>query len=194
MLRPNGSNKADALAWLESQHVDKAIAHSLWTVLPALWAEGYDLGLDAASDAAGFDGQVSPQGLEDLINAYGQNWVDQISRTTTERIATVLANSDGLTAGELEKQITDVLRDKGHAETIALTEVTRASGEASVAVYQAAAVDKVRWVTDPASNVCSLCSANEAAGPRFLGTPFPSGATAPPQHVRCRCALLPYRS
>jgi hypothetical protein len=178
--------------WLEDRGVEQQIAAKLWPVMRQYWAEAYDLGLDAAREATGFDGQVNPQNLDDLINTYGQNWVNSIARTVTERIAGTLAGSGSMTAAELEQAITDVLKDEGHAKAIALTEITRASGEATVTVYQAASVEQVIWVTDPASNVCALCDANQAAGPRFLGTPFPSGATAPPQHVRCRCALLPY--
>jgi hypothetical protein len=49
----------------------------------------------------------------------------------------------------------------------------------------------VEWVTAEDGRVCEFCDANEAAGPQFPGQTFPSGATQPPQHPRCRCAILP---
>lgn len=152
------------------------------------------MGQEAARQVTEFDGFIPELTLEDLIRAYGPAWVDQITHTLLTRIAKVLAKSDGVTEDELIARLKAILGDPDSAERIALTEITRAAGEAAVEVYRAAGVPEVIWVTDPASNVCALCDANEAAGPRFLGTPFPSGAIAPPQHVRCRCALLPYRS
>ena len=38
-------------------------------------------------------------------------------------------------------------------------------------------VSKVRWVTR-SGHPCPVCIANEAAGPRHLGEPFPSGDQA----------------
>lgn len=194
LLRPNGSTMADALVWLEGQGVQAAIALRLWPVMRQLWQDAYAMGLDAAGEASGYDGGVNPQNLDDLINAYGQQWVEGIARTITKQMAGVLGDSGALTAGEIEAKLAQVLASESHAKGIALTEVTRAASEATVCIYRAAAIDQVLWITDPASDVCATCEANQAAGPRYLGTPFPSGAVAPPQHVRCRCALLPYRS
>jgi len=193
LARPNGSTKEDALEWLRHQNVSQALSRKLWPVLESLWAQGYALGLEAAIKASGFSGEIDGQTLLDLINNYGPRWLQQIVSTLLKRIAGVLADSAGLTADVLAAGITAVLADDAHAKRIAQTEITRAVGEATVKIYRAAGVPEVIWVTDPASDVCAQCDANEAAGPRFLGTPFPSGAIAPPQHVRCRCALMPYR-
>ena len=74
---------------------------------------------------------------------------------------------------------------------IVQTEVTRGQAAGAAAIYRDAGVQRVEWVTAEDARVCDFCDANEAAGPVFLGQAFPSGAIQPPQHPRCRCALVP---
>jgi hypothetical protein len=73
---------------------------------------------------------------------------------------------------------------------IAQTEITRAISAAAVSVYKYGPTSEVIWVIED-DNACEECKANAEAGPRFYGNPFPSGAIEPPQHPRCRCALIP---
>lgn len=73
-----------------------------------------------------------------------------------------------------------------------MTEVTRAMQEAAMAHYRRTGIHVVSWITENDDRVCPACMANEEAGPHPLGVPFPSGAIAPPDHPRCRCALVPH--
>jgi SPP1 gp7 family putative phage head morphogenesis protein len=84
-----------------------------------------------------------------------------------------------------------IMSDPAAVELIARTEIARAFSVGSLAVYEAAGIPDVRWLTSGDANVCPNCAANEAIGPVPLGTIFPSGASAPPQHPRCRCELIP---
>ena len=84
-----------------------------------------------------------------------------------------------------------VLTSTISAAMIVQTEITRAMAAGAAEVYRLAGIQMVEWVTAKDADVCEFCDANEAAGPHFLGQTFPSGAIAPPQHPRCRCALIP---
>jgi hypothetical protein len=104
------------------------------------------------------------------------------------RIAAILAR--GGTAAELEHAIRAMMGDEHDARLIAVTEIARAMQAAALEAYRAAGVNKVRWITR-SGHPCAICIANEAAGPRYLGEPFPSGHTAPPAHPQCECAIIP---
>jgi len=75
---------------------------------------------------------------------------------------------------------------------IANTEIARATSQAALASYDAAGVGYVAWIDTGADDrECLACEQNAAADPVPLGEMFPSGATAPPQHPNCRCAITP---
>jgi len=100
----------------------------------------------------------------------------------------------GLTATQLAVNLAAVLADPDLASQLASDAITRASGDAALEEYQCGAgvtVTHVRWRTDPASDVCPLCAANEAQGAIPVGQPFDSGDPDAPAHPNCRCAVIP---
>jgi hypothetical protein len=107
-------------------------------------------------------------------------------------IAIVLA--DGLEAGGDVQAIADKLRpllnDPRWAETIAVTETSRAIAAAAHATYAQYGITKMSWAT-AADDACAVCLANEAAGLIGIDDRFPSGDQFPPAHPRCRCAITP---
>jgi len=175
-----------AAAWLSSQPIRGELEARLWPVLQRLWGAAYHLGIDAGTQVAGTPSAHSP---DELVEASGRTWITEIVQTRLDRIARIL--SLGLSRAETEREIGDMLGNEQSAEMIAQTEVTRAVSAGAHQVYRANGIYNVRWQTEDDAKVCPVCMANEAAGPRFYGNPFPSGAIAPPQHPMCRCALLP---
>jgi hypothetical protein len=174
--------------WLEDQGVGTALAKALWPILLELWAQGYELGEQSARELTGGQGAAAPVGA--LIAVEGRGWLNQVVGTRLNALAAILASYTGNSAAALAKLLLGALTNAADATRIAVTEITRAFNAGAVAVYKADFLNEYRWVTggpDP----CELCLANEAAGPRFYGNPYPSGAIAPPQHPNCRCALIP---
>lgn len=137
---------------------------------------------------AGRAGDVHSRVVADQIARFAAQWLDQVTRTRVDRIAEILAK--GGTAAQLQDAIKALLENQADARMVAITEITRAMNAAAMHAYRAGGVRKVRWVTR-SRNPCQICLANEAAGPRYLGEPFPSGSTAPPEHPNCECALIP---
>jgi Phage Mu protein F like protein len=185
------TSKADAAQFLEDHGVPGAIRRALSGVLGNLWRQAWEAGVQAAGEAHGRFASVPEQVFADTMNRYASAWVSQIASTTASRIAVAIAA--GGTSADLEAAIASVLADKPHAALIAQTEIIRAMSAGALAAYAQAGVRKVRWVTEP-PDPCPLCVLNEKSGPQFPGVPFPSGATAPPQHPQCRCALIPAES
>lgn len=187
-VRPHPTHPADAEMWLNSSPVRASIRSALEKVLTALWRDAWKAGAEGAGEAAGEIINVPDQVAADRIARMAVKWLDEVTETRVHRIAAILAK--GGTAAELEAAIGAVLNSQSDARMIATTEITRAMTAAAGEAYRAAGVKKVRWITRSA-NPCPVCLANEAAGPRFLGEPFPSGSTAPPEHPNCECALMP---
>lgn len=180
---------AEDVEWLYYHGGGIALNTALSVLLEQIWAEGWRLGESAAAVVLGLADDLPSQVLEDLLNSLAYEWVGQIARTLLEGIARVLAS--GGTQAQLEAKLREFLSNEGNAKRIVQTELTRAINAAAAAYYRQHKITQVRWVTEHDANVCAECDANEAAGPWTLGTPFPSGAIAPPQHPRCRCALMP---
>lgn len=88
--------------------------------------------------------------------------------------------------GTLER----IIPTKQWSEMVARTELSRASNAGTMALYRAAQVQKVEWVTTEGENVCEIC--DEADGTTVdLGQVFDFvDVDSPPAHPRCCCGLL----
>ena len=157
-------------------------------VLTDLWTRAWQGGSEAAQEATGEIMTIPDQLAADRIARLAAKWLDEVVQTRVQRIAAILAR--GGTAAELEASIRAMLASETDARMVAITEVSRAMAAAAMEAYRAAGVRKVRWITR-SGHPCPVCVANEAAGPRWLGEPFPSGDTMPPAHPNCECALIP---
>lgn len=162
--------------WLEGRGVRDKIRAALKPVLMKLWHAVWKL--------LGDDDQVAA----DRIARFAARWLDEVTDTRIRRISEILAR--GGSEDELIAAIKAVLESEQDGELIARTEATRAVNAAAMEAYRKAGVGKVEWKTRSA-NPCPICLMNEAAGPRYLGEPFPSGNVAPPEHPNCQCALIP---
>jgi len=186
--RPGPTHEIDALAWLEGQGVPGRIQAALRPVLLKLWQDAWKAGAKGAGEAAGDFREIPGEIVADRISRLAAKWLQEVTETRVRRIAAILAK--GGTAAGLENAIRALLMSRPDADMMARTEITRAMQAAATEVYRAAGVNKVRWITR-SGNPCPICLANEAAGPKYLGEPFPSGKTAPPEHPNCECALIP---
>jgi len=119
--------------------------------------------------------------------------VQHMAATRLDRMAKALADAairgDGSTAAG--QALRAALANTSLAMAAAVTEITRGSSTAAMFTYAKRGVAYGRWVLDASSKVCALCLANAAAGPVPLGQAYPSGASQAPQHVHCRCAVVP---
>jgi hypothetical protein len=187
-VRSGPVHQIDAQAWLEQSPYPARIRAALQKVLMQLWVKAWEAGAKGAGESAGHFEHIPDEVIQDRISRMAAKWLQEVTDTRLNRIAAALAK--GGTAAELEAAIKAVLESEPDARLIVITEVTRAMALAAMEVYRDAGIRKVRWVTRSA-NPCPICLANEAAGPRWLGEPFPSGSVAPPEHPDCECALIP---
>ena len=180
--------------------------------MPGILTDGYLIG--AASAAAMTSGGTMPDDwqpggtdtAEDIIGALGlsaglaavTNVAPGAANTVAGSYMTILGRAlvDGATAGlsaaAIGASLTAVLADTVQAASEVAGQIVPVIGQAAMALYQSQQVEYGRWVTDPeAGNVCPICDANEAAGRRPIGDPYPSGDDTPPVHPRCNCAVVP---
>lgn len=172
----------------------QAIASALAALLTELWHEAWDLGVRAVQAIVGPRGR--PVGTErlDAILADARNLAAHAANTRAGKLAIILEQAlagDGMTVDELAAALLLAAGDEGDAELIAWTEFSRAHIAAAVQAYLDNGIAYARWQTVHDARVCRPCRANEAAGPTPVGQPYPSGVPWPPDHPRCRCALLP---
>lgn len=197
---------AEAEAWLATQGID--LVTPLTGTLTRLHTEGYLIGF--ASAVAAVAGVTPPTGdwepgdtdaasarISELDADAGLPPLLASTRETASRIAATRmkgvakALALGGTIAAVGSAIRDALSNPGRALAAAITEVTRASSAGALFAYLRREVTQGRWVVDPSSDVCAICAGNAAVGPVPIGSPYPSGDTDAPAHVRCRCAVMP---
>ena len=156
-------------------------------VLLEIWANAWELGVQSGRKTTGYQGAPPNQAQQQAMLRYQSQWAAQVINTILKALAAILvAGGAGMTLA-----LGAFLLSLDNAARIAQTEITRAMAAGAAELYRLAGIQMVEWVTAEDARVCALCDANEAAGPQFLGHAFPSGALQPPQHPRCRCALVP---
>jgi SPP1 gp7 family putative phage head morphogenesis protein len=131
-------------------------------------------------------------GLDRLLEQAGVT-INSVLAGRMDALAEVLA--DGITGGlapdTIARGLGDVLEDAKWASMVAETETSRAINAATQGRYLDAGVTANTWMTAADQRVCPACAENEDAGAVSIGQSFPSGASGPPGHPRCRCALAP---
>lgn len=135
-------------------------------------------GLGLASLIAGDESPDTASGMED-------GYLGAVSR--------VLAGWDGAgeqDEGDLGDALADAVADPDYASGLTLTQVTTIAGLAALQWYLGQTGLLLQWTAVGDSRTCPACLQNSLADPRPAGVPWPSGATAPPQHPGgCRCGL-----
>lgn len=186
--------KQSARAYLTSAGVTAAILAALTSVLTSLWAAAWALGWSSAVALIGTGSIRQDAEALALLLAEGKHerigWMLETRLSRLERIL-LAALAGKISADELADQIAAVLSSLTSALLVTQTETSWASGAAAYAVYKAAGVQYVHWISRRDARTCGTCLANDYQGPIPLGQLFKSGLKHPPQHPRCRCALAP---
>ncbi|MEU5426840.1 phage portal protein [Streptomyces olivoreticuli] len=186
------------------------------TVVPALavlrlvWLEGYAIGYQSAQSLLNGHERVSTWGWAegdtsrardllpgDVREQFSQwshqtgRWAVSIGSSRLKALARVLAGGRDQGVAELVSRIRAALGDLAWAHSVAVTEITRASSAAAQDAYRRAGVQQIYWGSELDERACDVCIDNAGAGPLPIGTAWPSGVDAPPQHTSCRCWTYP---
>jgi hypothetical protein len=171
------------------------------------WLNGAEIVKEAATISTGFD--VVPAETLEAIKAKADAFAflvnDREQQTLYGLIDDAVAN--GQTVKSLAGAIKDSFADGYHvtnadgevvkkiptdywSQMVARTELNRAQTFGQMAVYRAADIEKVVWMTNH-GNPCDLCDEADgtvvAIGDNFEGV----DCDAPPAHPSCACAILP---
>lgn len=179
-------------------------------LLRLIWLEGYAIGDAAATAVLAGRGRVSAWGwAEGDTNGAGatlapeernrferwalqaSGWAASIANGRLGALAKALAGGQGQDSAGLAASLAAVLADASWAQCVALTELTRASSQAALDAYRGAGTTQISWGAEADERTCDPCLDNAGAGPLPLGSAWPTGVDAPPQHARCRCWLYP---
>lgn len=121
--------------------------------------------------------------------------ISTVDKTTQKWVAATI--EAGLENGWDIPKIASYLKNEAkkvaveRAEIITETELMNALNTVEVRTFEKNGIEKHKWITSADERVEELCLANEAAGAINVGDMFPSGTEQPPQHINCRCYLLP---
>jgi GNAT superfamily N-acetyltransferase len=135
-----------------------------------------------------------PKGLANLLSR-ANTTVTGLNDTTLSRLGTVLseglargAGSDAVARQLMQDDALGALKSASRMQTIAVTEMARATQVAQMENYQSFGVEYVEWLDIDADDDCAT-NAEQGAIP--IGQEFDSGDTEPPAHPNCRCAVVP---
>lgn len=206
------ANPSAAHAFLIAHNVGVLISGVLRSLLTDLYAQGYLIGARSAAamlnpahaDWGGWkagDGGRARQLLADdkLTGKFLEFTTAQaplVEQAVEHRVgALAQALADARASGGDQQAVREaldaVLADAGWSGMFTLTETTRASSSATLAVYSGRRVTGTRWLTAEDDRVCPVCDGNADAGIVPIGFTYTSGDSAPPAHPSCRCALEP---
>lgn len=194
----------NAVAWLKRRAL--GLANPIGRTVRGALFDGWRIGTGAAEEVAGVEPSTStnwsrwkPGGpateagkdLQRLLDD-AKVTIKSIEANRIDDLAKVLADGldDGGDVQAIADKIRPLLKDPRWAETIAVTETSRAIAAAAHATYAQYGITKMSWAT-AADDACPICLSNEAAGLIGIDDRFPSGDQFPPAHPRCRCAITP---
>ena len=133
----------------------------------------------------------------DWAEKHGAQLVKGLDEETKKRLAHTISqgieNKRGIPglSRDIRKTFADM--SKYRSELIARTETANALSTASLDNMKDMGIEGKEWVTAGDSDVSDECLGNEAQGVIPVGDAFSSGASAPPEHPDCRCAIAPAR-
>ncbi len=209
---PENEDMPDALAW--QALVAAAVAAVQGRLLAALQQAALSSLVGGAAEAAGdleAAGTLDPALLAQTLATVEREHLPSIQQTSRDALAGLYdkALAAGWTVALLRRAVRQQtarwthgtpapllgleVRVEARVTMIARTTVTaaRAAGAqmAGAQAERAGAQVQKRWVTRHDDRVEARCLRNEAAGWIPLDGWFPTGATQPPEHPRCRCRI-----
>lgn len=187
-----GGHPDDARGWLLRAGVLAGLIAVLRQILRQLWAAGWDLGVDSGNELTGTSIELAAQALDDFLEQAEADRLAGMAETRLGQIAEALEDADpGEPVSVLASAIEQEIGSEARALLVTQTEVTWSMAEGMLGVFYQAGSTTVAWLSAGDPRVCPACEENQDEGFIPIGEPFPSGATQPPQHPRCRCALMP---
>jgi SPP1 gp7 family putative phage head morphogenesis protein len=162
----------------EAAHGQVVVSLRGFTGMPAdywdAWKPGWG---EAAAQAA--DG-----GMRELLDK-ADITIQGLSDSTIDDLGNKIAAGlqGGASMESVGKELRGVLESPARAETVANTEMARATSAASEATYAENGVEQVTWLAE--ADACPECEDLADQSPLGLGD------ASPPQHPNCRCAIAP---
>lgn len=153
-------------------------------------------GIESAADVTGI--QLIMKDTPRIVNAQAdilKKIKSLTDRTSIENMRTLI--TDSFREKDTVQQLTRKIREefsqysKVRAEMIARTESANAYGNASLEYYKEAGLHMKAWYTMNDDLVAPECQANEAQGAIPINDNFSSGVQNEPNHVNCRCSVVP---
>lgn len=144
----------------------------------------------------GFNGELANQAAADWSKRYTDDLLNLLNTTSEKIVGDALAQwitQPGTTIGKLV-DLLDPEFGEGRANTIAVTEITRAYAQGNKTAYQEAGVTHWTWRTNRDELVCKYCGPLNNKTVRIgdvFGALRGRPVTEPPFHPNCRCWIVP---
>ena len=123
--------------------------------------------------------------------SYSAERAEQVTATTrgiVERVINQARATPGMPLADVARQLGPAFSAR-RAETIAVTEITRAASQATLHYQRYLKTHGLEferiWQTNNDEHTCAICTPLNGKPERIWGQQFPDGA---PAHARCRCA------
>jgi SPP1 gp7 family putative phage head morphogenesis protein len=156
-----------------------------------------DKGIDGARTVTniniGFDSN-SPR-IKNAANDILGKLKSMTDKTSVEDLRGIITDSiqKQETVDQLKRKISERFTQyQGYrSERIARTEAANAYGRASLEYYKEAGITKKQWYTMNDDRVAEICYGNQYEGAIDIHQSFSSGVQNEPNHVNCRCSVVP---
>ena len=183
---PPDLNRLDLEFWTEEQ---QALIRALRPEIERMVVAGAQTTFDLLP--LQFDWALAAQDAIGFAQTYTFELVTGLDRTSQRTLQRKVADyiENPTTIGELRKSLIPTF-GKTRANTIAVTEVTRAYAEGEQIAAAQAEAEGLKltpiWNTSEDELVCPLCGPLNGK-PKVVWAQLVPGTTWPPQHPRCRC-------
>jgi SPP1 gp7 family putative phage head morphogenesis protein len=153
-------------------------------------------GLEGAADVTGIVLEMndSPRIINAADDILGK-LKSMTDKTSIEDLRGLISESISSrdTVDQLKKKITERFTQyQGYrSERIARTESANAYGKASLEYYKECKIGYKKWQTMEDDRVSEICWGNQNEGTIPINQTFSSGVQNEPNHVNCRCSVIP---
>lgn len=200
------ATEAAAIKQVVNELTGDAWSQALYDELSIMVEAGYvsagDV-LQAAGMTLDVDWKTIPPATLEAMRQNAEQFAFMVNQREQQALFDIIDNAvlEGQTPKELSAVINQTFKDGYHvtaegqgivkryptdtwSKMVARTELSRAQTMGNMALYQAAGIEKVMWVTSQGANVCPECE--ELDGEVF----DLDDVNEPPLHPNCACALM----
>jgi len=138
---------------------------------------------------AGFNYVPFLEKILEFIRNYNFGEITDTNKKQIQSIRNILLRGfkQGYNISKISSSINRVIGDKDKAESIARTEIIRATNEGKLKEMEDRDVEKVKWLIAPDERTCEICKKEEG---KILTLEKATGQI--PAHPNCRCTWIPY--